>query len=108
MISYYQELLNECIDIQEHMQNLTIMEKIKKLMKGEKEMLLKKNKEIKQKDIKDKENETIKQLFNMEDFAKDLLFTSKTKLQEKGARSLVNRLKTEMKTLYAYPQKQNV
>lgn len=108
MISYYQELLNECIDIQEHKQNLIIMENIKRLMKGEEEMLLKKNEEIKQKDIKDKENETIMQLFNIEDFAKDLLLTSKTKLQEKGARSLVNRLKVEMKTLYVYPQKQNV
>ena len=107
MISYYQELLNECIDIQEHKQNLAIMKKIRKFIKGEEEMLSKKNKEIKQQDIEHKESETIKQLFNMEDFAKDLLFTSRTELQEKGARSLVNRLKVEMKTLYVYPQKQN-
>lgn len=36
MIQYYQELLNECIDIQEHMRILKIFKKMKKLMKGNK------------------------------------------------------------------------
>ena len=71
-------------------------------------MSLRKDKEIEQEDIKDKENEKIRQTFNMEDYAKDLLFTSETELQEKSARSFANRIKTEMKTLYVYPSKQNV
>ena len=36
MIKYYQELLNECIDIQEHNRILKILKEIKKLMKGSK------------------------------------------------------------------------
>lgn len=34
MIKYYQELLNECIDIQEHNRILKILKEIKKVMKG--------------------------------------------------------------------------
>lgn len=37
MIQYYQELLNECIDIQEHNKILNILNKMKKLMKGDKD-----------------------------------------------------------------------
>lgn len=37
MIKYYQELLNECIDIQEHNRILKILKEIKKLMKGVKQ-----------------------------------------------------------------------
>lgn len=37
MIKYYQELLNECIDIQEHNRILKILKEIKKLMKGGKQ-----------------------------------------------------------------------
>ena len=36
MISYYQELLNECIDIQEHNRKLKILKEMEKLMKKEK------------------------------------------------------------------------
>ena len=35
MITYYQELLNECISIQEHQQILDILQQINKLMKEE-------------------------------------------------------------------------
>lgn len=35
MIQYYQELLNECIDIQEHNRILNILNKMKKIMKGD-------------------------------------------------------------------------
>lgn len=34
MIKYYQELLNECIDIQEHYRILHIYKNILKVMKG--------------------------------------------------------------------------
>ncbi len=34
MITYYQELLNECIDIQEHNRILKILKEINKIMKG--------------------------------------------------------------------------
>lgn len=34
MIQYYQELLNECIDIQEHNKILYIFKQLGKLMKG--------------------------------------------------------------------------
>ena len=34
MIQYYQELLNECIDIQEHNKILYIFKQLRKLMKG--------------------------------------------------------------------------
>lgn len=34
MITYYQELLNECIDIQEHNRILKILKQIKEVMKG--------------------------------------------------------------------------
>ena len=64
MISYYQELLNECIDIQEHKRVFNVLNKINKLMKGGKtEMNLGKHtneaKEIKklQAKISSKENE---------------------------------------------------
>lgn len=36
MINYYQELLNECIDIQEHNKILKILRKLNDLMKGNK------------------------------------------------------------------------
>ena len=35
MINYYQELLNECIDIQEHKRILNILKELNKLMRGE-------------------------------------------------------------------------
>lgn len=34
MIQYYQELLNECIDIQEHRKILKIYNELKKIMRG--------------------------------------------------------------------------
>lgn len=34
MIKYYQELLNECIDLQEHYQILHILKQMKEIMKG--------------------------------------------------------------------------
>lgn len=34
MIQYYQELLNECIDIQEHNKILYIFKELRKFMKG--------------------------------------------------------------------------
>ena len=48
MIKYYQELLNECIDIQEHRRILEILKEIKNLMKGNKKWVnLNKEKDIK-------------------------------------------------------------
>lgn len=37
MIKYYQELLNECIDIQEHNKILHILKKLNQIMKGVKQ-----------------------------------------------------------------------
>ena len=36
MINYYQEILNECIDLEEHRRILKILKAIKDKMKGEK------------------------------------------------------------------------
>ena len=77
-------------------------------MKGGKEMLLRKNEQIKKDDEKQKEIKRIEQIFEIENYAKFLLFTSETELQEKSSRSLINGVREEMKTLYVYPSKQNV
>ena len=42
----------------------------------------------------------IKQMFNIQDFAKDLLLNSVTERQIESARSLLERTNTELKTLY--------
>lgn len=44
--------------------------------------------------------EHITQLFEMQDYAKDLLFNSTTDIQIVGARSFLNRIEEELKTLY--------
>lgn len=48
MIQYYQELLNECIDLQEHHRILHILKEISKKMKGvNKDARIRRNSEIK-------------------------------------------------------------
>lgn len=65
-------------------------------------------KEIKQEDDKQKELEKIRQLFNMQDYAKDLLFNSTNKRQEESARSFLERINLELKTLYIPTPIENV
>ena len=50
----------------------------------------------------------ITQLFITQDFAKDLLFNSKTERQEKSARSFLNTINEELKTLYIPTAIENV
>ena len=65
-------------------------------------------KRIKQQDDKQKELEKIRQLFNMQDYAKDLLFNSATKKQEENARSFLERINLELKMLYIPTPIENV
>lgn len=57
-------------------------------------------KNLKQKDEEEKNLYKIKQLFNMQDYAKELLHNSTTKRQEESARSFLNRIDEELKMLY--------
>lgn len=50
----------------------------------------------------------IMQIFNIQDYSKELLFTSKTERQEQSARSLLERTNTELKTLYIPTRIENV
>lgn len=50
----------------------------------------------------------IKQLFNMQDYAKELLFNSTTERQEKSAGSFLDRIDTELKMLYIPTPIENV
>lgn len=52
--------------------------------------------------------EQITQLFIMQDYAKDLLFNSATDIQVANARSFLNRIEEEMKTLYIPTAIENV
>lgn len=65
-------------------------------------------KKTKQEDDKQKELEKIRQLFNMQDYAKDLLFNSTNKRQEESARSFLERINLELKTLYISTPIENV
>lgn len=65
-------------------------------------------KRIKQEDDKQKELEKIKQLFNMQDCAKELLLSSITERQEENARSFLERINLELKTLYIPTPIENV
>ena len=49
------------------------------------------------------ERKLITELFIMQDYAKDLLFNSTTKRQEKSARNFLERINRELKMLYVYP-----
>ena len=48
------------------------------------------------------------QLFNMEDYAKELLYSSATKIQEENARSFLERINLELKMLYIPTPIENV
>lgn len=50
----------------------------------------------------------IMQIFNIQDYSKELLFTSETERQEQSARSLLERTNTELKTLYIPTRIENV
>lgn len=50
----------------------------------------------------------IKQLFNMQDYAKELLLSSTTERQEQSARSFLERTNTELKMLYIPTPIENV
>ena len=65
-------------------------------------------KEIKEENNRQEELERIKQLFNMEDYAKELLLSSNTKRQEECARSFLERINTELKMLYIPTTNKNV
>lgn len=56
--------------------------------------------DLKEQDKKQKEILHIEQLFNMQDYAKELLHNSTTKRQEESSRSLLNRINEELKMLY--------
>ena len=55
-----------------------------------------------------KEIEKIRQLFNMQDYAKELLLSSTTERQDKNARSFLERINLELKTLYIPTPIENV
>ena len=55
-----------------------------------------------------KEMQCIRQLFILEDYAKDLLFNSDTEKQEKTARNFLNKINEELKTLYIPTAIENV
>lgn len=55
-----------------------------------------------------KEIEKIRQLFNMQDYAKELLLSSTTERQEENARSFLERINLELKTLYIPTPIENV
>lgn len=63
---------------------------------------------IKQEDDKQKEIEKIRQLFNMQDYAKHLLFNSTADKQEERARSFLARINLELKMLYIPTPIENV
>ena len=63
---------------------------------------------IKQEDDKQKEIEKIRQLFNMQDYAKHLLLNSTTDKQEERARSFLERINLELKMLYIPTPIENV
>lgn len=50
----------------------------------------------------------IMQIFNIQDYSKELLFNSETERQERSARSLLERTNTELKTLYIPTPIENV
>ena len=50
----------------------------------------------------------ITELFIMQDYAKDLLFNSTTDIQVASARSFLNRINEELKTLYIPTPIENV
>jgi len=50
----------------------------------------------------------IMQIFNIQDYSKELLFNSETKQQEQSARSLLERTNTELKMLYIPTPIENV
>ena len=52
--------------------------------------------------------EHVTELFEKEDYAKDLLFNSTTKNQEESARSFLNRAQQEIKMLYIPTPIENV
>lgn len=56
--------------------------------------------DLKEQDEKQKEILRIQKLFNMQDYAKELLHNSTTKRQEEASRSLLNRIDKELKMLY--------
>lgn len=65
-------------------------------------------KRIKQEDDKQRQLEKVMQLFNMQDYAKDLLFNATTKRQEESARSFLERINLELKMLYIPTPIENV
>ncbi len=65
-------------------------------------------KKIKQEDNKQQQLNKIMQLFNMEDYAKELLYSSATKIQEENARSFLERINLELKMLYIPTPIENV
>lgn len=56
----------------------------------------------------EKEIDKIMQLFNMQDYAKELLLSSTTERQEENARSFLERINLELKTLYIPTPIENV
>ena len=48
------------------------------------------------------------QIFNIQDYSKELLFNSETERQERRARSLLERTNTELKMLYIPTPIENV
>ena len=63
---------------------------------------------LKNQDKNQKEILHIQQLFNMQDYAKELLHNSTTERQEESARSFLNRVDEELKTLYIPTAIENV
>ena len=123
MISYYQELLNECIDIQERKNNIEMLSKINKFVKGEKEKMGKHFEEMQQiKNLSrtiEKKNEEI---FRLETEIVDILqqirnvnesnnygntYVTKRKINEICSDSILKFLTTEEKNRTTYENQDN-
>lgn len=63
---------------------------------------------VKKMSEEEKEIDKIMQLFNMQDYAKELLLSSTTERQEQSARSFLERTNTELKMLYIPTPIENV
>ena len=95
MISYYQELLNECIDIQERKNNIEMLSKINKFVKGEKEKMGKHFEEMQQ----------IRNVNESNNYGNT--YVTKRKINEICSDSILKFLTTEEKNRTTYENQDN-
>lgn len=65
-------------------------------------------KRIEREKQQEKELEKVREMFSMQDYAKDLLFNVTTKTQEESARKFLTRIDNELKMLYIPTPIENV